>query len=46
MRRESREEDRCGKEGEEHRGENQEGTRLTDRDQEKVQGELKKAHGA
>ena len=31
MRRERREETRCGNEGEEHRGENQEGTRLTDR---------------
>ena len=31
MRRERREEARCGNEGEEHRGENQEGTRLTDR---------------
>ena len=31
MRRESREKARCGNEGEEHKGENQEGTRLTDR---------------
>ena len=31
VRRERREEARCGNEGEEHREENQEGTRLTDR---------------
>ena len=47
VRRERREETRCGNEGEEQRGENQVGTRLTDRGRQRADHrENLKGHGA